>query len=78
MQQPTTITACAVFDGAYEEAIKAFEKCRSSRQYSGLVPYYITQIYFAQNKFDKLIDYAEPKLNNGILSAKYKGNGSAD
>ncbi len=58
---------CCFFDGAYEEAIKAFEKCRSSRQYSGLVPYYITQIYFAQNKFDKLIDYAEPKLNDGNL-----------
>jgi TolA-binding protein len=53
---------CRFFSDAYSEAITAFRRVEHARDYQPHVPYYITQIYFAQRDFDQLIRYAVPKL----------------
>ena len=56
---------CAFFQGDYEDAVKSFRIAEKSRRYKAHIPYYISQIYFAQGKYQALIDYAEPKLQDG-------------
>lgn len=41
--------------------MNAFDKLGNGEEYASLVPYYKTQIYYLQKKYDKLLDYA-PKL----------------
>lgn len=55
------------FEGNYDDAIKSFSIVERSRTYEKHIPYYLTQIYFAERKFDQLIQYAEPKLQGGGL-----------
>lgn len=47
--------------GNYQTALNAFDKLGNGEEYASLVPYYKTQIYYLQKKYDKLLDYA-PKL----------------
>jgi thioredoxin-like negative regulator of GroEL len=54
---------CYFFDGDYDPAIRHLRIAESSTEYSDEIPYYLTQIFFAQRRFDELIAYAEPKLN---------------
>ncbi len=62
---------CEFFDGNYDAAIKSFRLVEKSRKYSGHVPYYIAQIYFAQGQFRQLIEYAEPRLDErGLRKTK--------
>ena len=56
------------FDGDYDCAIKSFQLVESSRKYKPLIPYYISQIYFAQGKMDELIAYGSEKVED--LSVK--------
>jgi tetratricopeptide (TPR) repeat protein len=58
---------CKFFKSDYTEAIKSFRLVERSRDYKPHVPYYITQIYFAQRDFDEVIRYAEPKLSDRSL-----------
>lgn len=58
---------CRFFSTKYNDAIKAFRLVERSQDYKVHVPYYITQIYFAQRDFDEVIRYAEPKLNSKKL-----------
>ncbi|MFQ5448900.1 MAG: tetratricopeptide repeat protein, partial [Saprospiraceae bacterium] len=58
---------CKFFKSDYNEAIKSFRLVERSRTYKPHVPYYITQIYFAQRDFDQVIRYAEPKLKNRTI-----------
>ncbi|MCB0661585.1 MAG: tetratricopeptide repeat protein [Saprospiraceae bacterium] len=53
---------CEFFEGNYNEAIKSFEIAEDYQRYQPYIPYYLTQIYFAQGKYDELIRYAENKL----------------
>ena len=55
---------CYFFDGNYDSAIKHFRVAEKSKRYRPHIPYYLTQIYFAQRRYDELISYAEPKLNS--------------
>ncbi len=57
---------CCFYENDFNGAIKGFERCGASKLYGSSVPYYVTQIYFLQNKFDKVIEYAEPKLSGDI------------
>ncbi len=43
----------------YDAAIKSYERVSSSSQYRAHIPYYIAQIYFAQDKMTELISYGE-------------------
>ncbi len=58
---------CAFFQGDYEDAVKSFRIAEKSRRYKAHIPYYIAQIYFAQGKYQELLSYVEPKLNDGRI-----------
>ncbi len=45
----------------YETALSGFNRLVGNETFGSIAPYYITQIYFIQNKFDKVITEA-PKL----------------
>lgn len=49
----------------YATALSAFEKLNDSETFGPLIPYYVTQIYFEQGKYDELISYAVPKVEDG-------------
>lgn len=55
---------CSFFEGRYDEAAKAFARCEQSDKYKQAVPYYITQIYAAQRKYDQVISYGKPKAQD--------------
>lgn len=48
----------------YKTALEYFSKLDSSATFGPLVPYYITQMYFDQAKYQEAIDYAVPVLKN--------------
>lgn len=48
----------------YENALMGFEKLSNNVTFAPIVPYYITQIYYYQNKYDKVIEYAKPLLES--------------
>ena len=52
------------YEKDYIEAQKSFENLKTSSLYSTVVPYYLVQIYFLKNEFQKTIDYASPLLND--------------
>lgn len=58
---------CKFFNNQYAEAIKSFRLVERSKEYKPHVPYYISQIYFAQHDYEELIKYAEPKLTDRTL-----------
>ena len=49
-------------DKDYNEALNSFKKVESIQKYHGLVPYYITQIYYFQGKPDEALRYGENAL----------------
>ncbi len=61
---------CYFFDGDYDASIRHLKLAETSSDYDDEIPYYLTQIFFAQRRFDELIAYAEPKLNMRGLDNK--------
>lgn len=55
------------FDGDYSKAIEYYQRVEASKKYKNFIPYYVCQIYFSQNKFDELINYAIPQLENNTV-----------
>ncbi len=55
---------CYFFEGNYTEAGKALAIAEQDDRYKAYTPYYLSQIYFAERRFDDIITYAEPKLND--------------
>jgi tetratricopeptide (TPR) repeat protein len=55
------------FEGNYSAAISNFQIVERSgiRKYTTVLPFYVTQIYFAEGKYNDVLDYAIPKLNQG-------------
>ncbi len=53
------------FSGKYDNAIPIFKRVSKSKKYRGHIPYYLAQIYFAEQQYDELIDYAIPVLKKG-------------
>lgn len=51
-------------EGQYEVALGAFNKLVNDETFGGVVPYYIAQIYYLQNKHDELIAFVPPMLEN--------------
>ena len=59
------------FEGNYDSAVSQFRIAEKDKQYKDYVPYYLTQIFFAQRRFDELIAYAAPLANaRGIRNQK--------
>lgn len=53
---------CSYFQNDYDAALKSFQRVSSSEMYKEYVPYYITQIHFAQNEMDLVISYGENQI----------------
>jgi len=49
-------------DKDFKEALSSFKKVESIPKYKGLVPYYITQIYYFQGKKDEALQYGEKAI----------------
>lgn len=58
------------FEGKYDDAIISFRRVESSPKYAKYMPYVISQILFAQQKYDELIAYAELKLSGPVENDK--------
>jgi len=54
----------------YDKALRSLEKTEASKNYKDHIPYYVTQIYFAEKKFDEVIAYAKPLLNKTNVKKK--------
>lgn len=53
------------YDRKYDDALKAFKLVESEEAYKGVVPYYITEIYYFQGKKDEALRYGESVLAKG-------------
>ena len=51
-------------DGKYQTAAENFKKIEKDRQFGPIVPYYLTQIYYLQGKYDQLLAYAPAVLDS--------------
>ncbi len=61
----------AYFEGDYDTAIRSWQVAQANKTYEKLIPYYLTQIYFANGNYQQLIDYALPFANQtGIQNQK--------
>jgi TolA-binding protein len=48
----------------YHLALVNFERLKKSKKYENSYPYYITAVYFLDNRYDDVINYAVPIINN--------------
>lgn len=48
----------------YETAQQGFLKLKDDEMFGPIVPYYITQIYYYQKKYDEILKYAPPLLDS--------------
>lgn len=53
------------YDKQYDEALKAFKLVETHKDYKGVVPYYIAEIYYFQGKKDQALSYGESVLARG-------------
>ncbi len=60
------------FDKDYETAVSDFKSLASSQEYGSYLPYYITQIYFTQGKYDDLINYGKNSLQDENVDNRYE------
>jgi tetratricopeptide (TPR) repeat protein len=58
---------CLFFEGKYDEAAKSFKVCEGSSTYQKFIPYYTSQILFAQKKYQEVVNYAGPKAKDSSL-----------
>lgn len=54
----------AYTEGNYQTSLDALEKASEDPNFAPVVPYYITQIYHFQEKYDELIAYASPMMDD--------------
>ncbi len=52
----------------YETALNSFLKLKDSEAFAPVVPYYITQIYYKQGKYDEILKYAPGLIDTGAVS----------
>ncbi len=59
------------FEGNYDSAVRQFQIAEKSPTYDDYIPYYLTQIFFAQRRYDELIAYASPLVGTrGVKNEK--------
>lgn len=51
-------------NGNYQTALQGFERISGDEMFAPVVPYYITQIYFYQGKYDRIIEYAPALMDS--------------
>ncbi len=54
----------------YQTSLNGFLTLTDDPTFSRIVPYYITQIYHIQKKYDKIIEYAPPLIDSLITNRK--------
>jgi tetratricopeptide (TPR) repeat protein len=47
----------------YQVALESFTKLKEDKDFKSVVPYFISQIYYVQKRFDELLAYAPPLIN---------------
>ncbi len=55
------------YDRNYNEALKSFKLIETRDEYKGIVPYYIAEIFYFQNKKDEAQRYGESLISRGGL-----------
>lgn len=60
----------AYTENNYQTALEGFLKIANEKMFQKIVPYYITQIYYKQERYEKLLEYAPPYLDS--VSSKRK------
>jgi len=58
------------FKGNYPEAIRSFERVATSDFYKDYIPYYITQIHFNNNEYQKVIGYGNQSISSPTVLNK--------
>ena len=58
----------------YKTALNGFLNLKEDKTFASIIPYYITQIYFLQKRYDDLITYAKPMLAKVISSREAELN----
>lgn len=51
-------------DSSYQTALEGFEKLLTDNRFNRVVPYYITQIYYIQHKYQEVVDFAPSKVDS--------------
>ncbi|MDR0802217.1 tetratricopeptide repeat protein [Fluviicola sp.] len=51
-------------DSSYQTALEGFEKLMIDSRFNRVVPYYITQIYYIQHKYQEVVDFAPGKVDS--------------
>jgi tetratricopeptide (TPR) repeat protein len=57
-------------EGKYDIALKEFEKIEKTPQYAAIIPFYKAQIYFAQEKYEKVVEIAPPLIERASTVRK--------
>ncbi|MEJ6980316.1 tetratricopeptide repeat protein [Pedobacter sp. P351] len=59
-------------DADYKTALREFERLKNSKKYQASYPYYISALYFLDKRYDDVIQYTIPAIEN--IDAKYKAD----
>ncbi|MFN6074838.1 MAG: tetratricopeptide repeat protein [Fluviicola sp.] len=51
-------------DSSYQTALEGFEKLMKDDRFNKVVPYYITQIYYMQGDYQKVVDFGPGKMDS--------------
>lgn len=54
----------------YETALEGFLRLKDDQNFGPIIPYYVTQIYFRQEKYDKVVEYAPSLMDRAAESRK--------
>ena len=60
---------CSFQEEKFKDALTYFDKASGSQKYGKEIPYYITQIYFAQKNYDAVLDYAPAKVKESVKNS---------
>ena len=55
---------CQYYLGDKNGAIASFESIQNHKKYKKIIPYYLSQIHFQDQDYNKVIEYAKSKLSN--------------
>ena len=58
----------------YNKSLSTFMLLKNDKVFGGIVPYYITQIYFSLEKYQDVLDYSIPVLESVISSREVEMN----
>jgi len=59
-------------EGNLETALKGFERIKNDERFSSIVPFYITQIYFLQERYEEVIAYGAGILDSAEVKNEYE------